>query len=65
MNMKDKIAGAAEDLKGKAKEAAAELTGNEKWYVEGKADQASAAAKKAGERAQDRAPNGTRRGSGG
>lgn len=47
MGLDDKIKHTAEDLAGKAKEAAGKVTGNEKLEAEGKIDQAKAAAKKA------------------
>jgi uncharacterized protein YjbJ (UPF0337 family) len=49
----DKINNAAEDLKGKAKEAAGKVTDNQKLEAEGKADQAKANIKKAGENVKD------------
>jgi uncharacterized protein YjbJ (UPF0337 family) len=49
----DKINNAAEDLKGKAKEATGKVTDNEKLEAEGKADQAKANIKKAGENVKD------------
>jgi len=49
----DKIKNAAQDLAGKAKEAAGKVTGNEKLQAEGKTDQTKADAKKAGENIKD------------
>jgi len=43
----------AQDLAGKAKEAAGKVTGNEKLRAEGKTDQTKADAKKAGENVKD------------
>ncbi len=53
MGADDKIKNAAEDLKGKAKEAAGKVTGNEKLEAEGDVDQAKAGVKKAGEDVKD------------
>ncbi|MFJ2551509.1 CsbD family protein [Microbacterium sp. NPDC087591] len=53
MGLDDKIKHAAEDIAGKAKEAAGKVTGNEKLEAEGKADQAKADVKKAGENVKD------------
>ncbi|GAB3247212.1 CsbD family protein [Alteromonas gracilis] len=53
MGIGDKISNAAEDLKGKAKEAAGELTNNDKLKAEGKADQAKSDVKSAGENVKD------------
>jgi uncharacterized protein YjbJ (UPF0337 family) len=53
MSAGDKIQNAAEDLGGKAKEAAGKVTGNERLEAEGKADQAKADVKKAGEDVKD------------
>lgn len=49
MGLDDKIKNAAEDIAGKAKEAAGKLTGNEKLEAEGKADQVKSDVKQAGE----------------
>jgi uncharacterized protein YjbJ (UPF0337 family) len=49
----DKISNAAEDAKGKAKEAVGKATDNDSQVAEGKADQASAGAKKVGEDVKD------------
>jgi len=46
MALSDDIKNSAEDLAGKAKEAAGKATGNEKLEAEGKADQAKASVKK-------------------
>jgi uncharacterized protein YjbJ (UPF0337 family) len=53
MSASDKIKNAAEDLAGKAKEAAGKVTGNEKLEAEGKIDQTKASVKKAGEDVKD------------
>lgn len=53
MGLDDKIKNAAEDLAGKAKEAAGKVTNNDKLVAEGKADQVKADAKKAGEDVKD------------
>lgn len=53
MSAEDKIKNAAQDLAGKAKEAVGKLTGDEAKEAEGKADQAKADLKKAGENVKD------------
>jgi uncharacterized protein YjbJ (UPF0337 family) len=53
MGLDDKIKNAAEDLVGKAKEAAGKVTGNEKLEAEGKADQTKSDLKQAGENVKD------------
>ena len=53
MSAADKIKNAAQDLIGKAKEAAGKVTDNEELHAEGKADQTRADAKKAGENVKD------------
>lgn len=53
MGIGDKISNAAEQAKGKAKEAYGDATDNEQVQAEGKADQTSANAKKAGENVKD------------
>ena len=53
MGLDDKIKNTAQDLTGKAKEAAGKLTDNEKLEAEGKADQGKANLKKAGENVKD------------
>lgn len=53
MSASDKISNAAEDLKGKAKEALGKVTGDDQKVAEGKADQVGADAKKAGENVKD------------
>lgn len=53
MGLDDKIKNAAQDIAGKAKEAVGKVTDNEKLEAEGKADQAKASVKKAGENVKD------------
>ncbi len=53
MGLDDKIKNAAQDLAGKAKEAVGNATDNDKLAAEGKADQAKASVKKAGEDVKD------------
>jgi uncharacterized protein YjbJ (UPF0337 family) len=53
MAMGDKIANAAQDAKGKAKEAAGRATNDDTLEAEGKADQAKADVKQAAEKAKD------------
>lgn len=53
MSAADKIQNAAEDLKGKAKEALGNITNDDSKVAEGKAEQAKADAKKAGENVKD------------
>ncbi|WP_434810918.1 CsbD family protein [Microbacterium sp. bgisy189] len=53
MGLDDKIKNTAEDLGGKSKEAAGKVTGNENLEAEGKADQAKADLKQAGEKVKD------------
>ena len=53
MGADDKIRNAAENLLGKAKEAAGKLTDNEKLEAEGKGDQTKSDVKKAGENVKD------------
>ena len=51
--MRDKTRNAAQDVKGKAKEAAGRATGNRKMQNKGKTDQAKASVKKTGEKVKD------------
>ncbi|QRP43383.1 CsbD family protein [Amycolatopsis sp. FDAARGOS 1241] len=51
--MNDKMENKAEELKGRAKEALGNATGNEQWQGEGKADQAKGALKQAGDKVKD------------
>lgn len=53
MGLGDKISNAAEDLGGKAKEAAGNATDNDRLRAEGQADQVKADAKKVGESVKD------------
>jgi uncharacterized protein YjbJ (UPF0337 family) len=53
MGLDDKIKNAAEDISGKAKEAAGKATDNEHLEAEGQGDQAKADFKKAGENVKD------------
>jgi uncharacterized protein YjbJ (UPF0337 family) len=55
MGLDDKAGNEATDLKGKAKESAGRVTGNESMENEGKADQGEAKVKQAGEHAKDAA----------
>ena len=57
MSMSDKISNKAEDLGGKAKEAAGDLTGNERLKAEGQGDQAKAGLKDAVENVKDAVEN--------
>ena len=53
MGLGDKLSNAAEEGKGKVKEAVGDATDNESLQAEGKGDQASANIKQAGEDAKD------------
>lgn len=53
MSATDKIKNAAQDAKGKAKEAAGKVTDNERLTSEGRADQGAANAKRASENVKD------------
>jgi uncharacterized protein YjbJ (UPF0337 family) len=53
MGADDKADNTAQDLQGKAKEAAGKLTDDEQMQAEGKGDQASADIKQAGEKVKD------------
>jgi uncharacterized protein YjbJ (UPF0337 family) len=53
MGLGDKISNAAEDMGGKAKEAAGNATNNDRLKAEGQADQVKADAKKVGESVKD------------
>ncbi|MBK8468335.1 MAG: CsbD family protein [Candidatus Phosphoribacter sp.] len=53
MSATDKVKNVAEDLKGKAKEAAGKITGDEGLEAEGRGDQIKADVKKAGENIKD------------
>jgi uncharacterized protein YjbJ (UPF0337 family) len=53
MGIDDKAENTGQDLKGRAKEAAGSVTGDDDLKNEGRADQAEAAVKKAGEKVKD------------
>ncbi len=53
MGMGDKIGNMADDMAGKAKEAAGKATGDEELEAEGKVDQGVADLKQAGEKVKD------------
>ena len=53
MGLSDKISNKTDELKGQAKEKTGEVTGNEDQQAEGKADQAVADVKQAGEKIKD------------
>jgi len=53
MALDDKIKNAAENVVGKAKEAAGKATGNEQLEAEGRADQTAAKVKQTGEDIKD------------
>lgn len=53
MGLDDKIENAADDLKGKAKEATGKATDDESLEAEGKGDQAVSDLKQAGEKVKD------------
>ncbi|WP_380168883.1 CsbD family protein [Jannaschia sp. R86511] len=53
MSAADKIKNVAEDVGGKAKEAAGKVTDNERLEAEGKTDQSKADLKQAGENTKD------------
>jgi uncharacterized protein YjbJ (UPF0337 family) len=53
MTMGDKIKHAAEEVGGKLKEGAGNVTGNQQMEAEGQGDQASAHVKQAGDKAKD------------
>ncbi|WP_426593656.1 CsbD family protein [Cellulomonas sp. McL0617] len=53
MGIDDKISNAAEEAKGKVKEGAGKATDDHRLEAEGKADQASADLKQAGEKVKD------------
>jgi uncharacterized protein YjbJ (UPF0337 family) len=55
MATSDKASNKAQDIKGKTKEAAGRLTGNDKLKNKGKTDQAKSAIKDAGEGLKDSA----------
>jgi uncharacterized protein YjbJ (UPF0337 family) len=53
MGIDDKAENQGTDLKGRAKEAAGAVTGDDDLKAEGRADQAEASVKKAGEKVKD------------
>ena len=53
MGIDDKADNHATDIKGRAKEAAGSITGDDDLKNEGRGDQAEASAKKAGEKVKD------------
>ena len=53
MGFDDKAENKAEDLKGRAKEAAGSVTGDDELKNEGRADQAESSVKQAGEKVKD------------
>ena len=53
MSTDDKLNNTVEDVKGKGKEAAGKLTGDDRLEREGKVDQSKSALKDAGEHAKD------------
>ena len=53
MGIDDKAENNSQDLKGRAKEAAGSITGNDDLKNEGRGDQAEASAKQAGEKVKD------------
>ena len=57
MGTKDKASNQAQNLKGKVKEAAGKVTGDDKLRAKGKADQTKASLKGAGESVKDAASN--------
>lgn len=61
MATEKKAKNAGEKVKGKVKEAVGEVTGNKRMTAAGKADQAKADVKQAGEKVKDAAKSMTRR----
>jgi uncharacterized protein YjbJ (UPF0337 family) len=53
MGADDKFSNKAEEMKGRAKEAAGDATDNEQWQAEGRAERAKADIKQAGEKVKD------------
>ncbi|MQY07690.1 CsbD family protein [Actinomadura macrotermitis] len=53
MSAEDKAANTGDKIKGKAKEVAGKVTGNERLEAEGKAEQVKGDAKQAGEKVKD------------
>lgn len=57
MGTDDKISNKAEELKGKVKQGAGDVTGDEELRAEGEADETKSHFKQAGERVKDAAKN--------
>jgi uncharacterized protein YjbJ (UPF0337 family) len=55
MGLDDKAENKSDELKGKAKEAVGDATGNEQWQAEGKTDQAKGNLGQAAEKIKDAA----------
>ncbi|SDP93195.1 CsbD family protein [Lentzea jiangxiensis] len=53
MGADEKFSNKAEELKGRAKEAVGDATGNEQWQAEGRAERAKGSLKQAGEKVKD------------
>ncbi|MEU5695630.1 CsbD family protein [Actinosynnema sp. NPDC020468] len=53
MGADDKVENKAEELKGRAKEAVGDATGNEQWQAEGRAEQTKGSLKQAAEKVKD------------
>ena len=53
MGFDDKVQNKGEELKGRAKEAAGSVTGDDELKKEGRADQTESSVKQAGEKAKD------------
>ncbi|MFD9733571.1 CsbD family protein [Umezawaea sp. NPDC059074] len=53
MGADDKISNKAEELKGRAKEAVGDATGNEQWQAEGRVERAKGDLKQAAEKVKD------------
>jgi uncharacterized protein YjbJ (UPF0337 family) len=53
MGADEKFENKAEELKGRAKEAVGDATGNEQWQAEGRAERAKGSLKQAGEKVKD------------
>ncbi|GGP84558.1 CsbD family protein [Saccharothrix coeruleofusca] len=53
MGADDKISNKAEELRGRAKEAVGDATGNEQWQTEGRVERGTGALKQAAEKVKD------------
>jgi uncharacterized protein YjbJ (UPF0337 family) len=53
MGADEKFDNKAEELKGRAKQAVGDATGNEQWQAEGRAEQAKGSLKQAAEKVKD------------